>query len=77
MEDNQYVIGVKDNGIGIKPEHLERIFTIFKRLHGPYEYSGTGIGLAIAQKIINIHHGKIWVDSKLGKGTTFYFSIPD
>ena len=73
---NEYVFTVKDNGIGISPEHMERIFTIFKRLHTQEEYKGTGIGLSIAQKIIHRHHGNIWAESELGNGTTFYFTIP-
>ncbi len=76
-ENSQYVISITDNGIGIKQEHLKRIFTIFQRLHAKDEYEGTGIGLAIAQKIVNQHHGEIWVESKTGKGTTFYFTIPN
>ena len=75
-EDNKYIISIKDNGIGIPPEHLERIFTIFQRLHGIDEYEGTGIGLSIAQKIVSQHNGEIWVESEHGKGTTFYFSLP-
>ncbi len=65
---------MKDNGI--KSEYLKRIFTIFQRLHGHDEYTGTGIGLAIAQKIVHQHGGEIWAESEPGKGTTFYFSIP-
>ena len=75
-EGNQYLFSIKDNGIGMSPEHLEKIFTIFKRLHTHEEYEGTGIGLAIAQKIIHQCGGQIWAESELGKGTTFYFTIP-
>ncbi len=75
-ERNQYLFSIKDNGIGMSFKHLERIFTIFKRLHTHEEYEGTGIGLAIAQKIVHQQGGQIWAESELGKGTTFYFTIP-
>jgi signal transduction histidine kinase len=67
---------VKDNGIGISPEYKERIFGLFKRLHNNDEHTGTGIGLAICQRIVDRYRGKIWVDSELGKGSTFTFAVP-
>lgn len=75
--DNKYIFTIKDNGIGIDQKHLERIFTIFQRLHTREEYKGSGIGLAISKKIIQKHRGKIWAESELGKGSTFYFTIPN
>lgn len=76
-ETKESTFYVKDNGIGIKKEHFDIIFQIFKRLHSRDEYgSGTGIGLAIVKKIIDEHKGKLWVESEEGKGTTFYFTVP-
>jgi light-regulated signal transduction histidine kinase (bacteriophytochrome) len=74
--DNSWQFSIKDNGIGIKKEYHNQIFQLFKRLHSREEYAGSGMGLATCKKIINKNGGDIWLESEIGIGSTFYFTIP-
>jgi light-regulated signal transduction histidine kinase (bacteriophytochrome) len=74
--DAEWKFSVSDNGIGINPVHFDRVFDLFQRLHSHEKYSGNGIGLANCKKIVQLHQGKIWIESMVGEGTAINFTIP-
>jgi len=76
-QDGAWIVSVADNGGGIAPQHHERIFRMFQRLHAAQEQQGAGIGLSFCQRIAERHGGRIWVESEEGRGSTFYFTLPD
>jgi signal transduction histidine kinase len=73
-ENGMPVVFVRDNGIGISSEHYDRVFGLFNKLNP--QSDGTGIGLALVKRIVEFHGGRIWVESEIGRGSTFYFSLP-
>jgi light-regulated signal transduction histidine kinase (bacteriophytochrome) len=76
QKGGEWVISIRDNGIGFDPQFASIIFTPFKRLHSAQEYPGTGVGLAICRRIVQAQGGRIWAESAPGEGTTFFFTLP-
>jgi light-regulated signal transduction histidine kinase (bacteriophytochrome) len=76
LTSDEWVIAVRDEGIGIDPDEQDRVFQVFQRLHTHDEHSGTGIGLALCERIVDRHGGEMWVDSEAGEGSTFSFTLP-
>ena len=75
-EGSEWVVSIADTGIGISPEDRDRVFTIFQRLVTQEQYEGTGIGLSVCRKIAEHHQGRIWIESELGRGSTFFVTFP-